>query len=333
MIEQLLPGFERHLRILQGLTAASVKSYSAKATEFAAWLHDAQKKDDVALTTRQDVEAYLENCFYLGNSNDTRLTKLVALTRFFRYLCYERRIPEDPTAQVPKPRRKRMFVQKFTKAEVLRIFAAIDITREKGLRDAVIIMLGAFCGLRDSEIVRLALHDIIDEEGRSLDVHITGKFATERQVYLWKVPSDILRAWLSVRLSHNARSPDPLVVSYRRGSRVKGRRLSISMLDGVIKSYAAAAGVRKPKVTMHMLRATHASDLRHIQGYDTPAIAERLGHRSIATTDRYFPTRGRIHRTYPSLAAYWREFATIWSPKHDSDRSSPNPSPGGDPGA
>lgn len=36
----LIPGFERHLRILQGLTPASVASYSAKIAEFISWFEN-----------------------------------------------------------------------------------------------------------------------------------------------------------------------------------------------------------------------------------------------------------------------------------------------------
>jgi integrase/recombinase XerD len=281
------------------------------------WLQEAGRHTDLNALTRKDVEDYLEHCFYRGNTNETRLTKLVALGRFFRYLVYEGKINTDVTAQVPRPKLKRKFVQKFTKQEVLRFFTAIDITREKGLRDACIMLLAVFGGLRAGEIAGLTLQDLIDEGSGSLDIHLVGKFGSERQIYLWKAPSDLLRRWFAVRLSQGARAAAPLFTSYRRGCHHRGNRLTIVSLDTLVKTYARLAGVQKPKISMHMFRATHASDLRSIEGYDTPAIAERLGHRSIATTDRYFPTRGRIHKTYASLAAYWREFTTLWKEEKD----------------
>ena len=138
------------------------------------------------------------------------------------------------------------------------------------------------------------------------------------QPYLWKVPSDILRIWYSIRLSHRAKNTDPLFVSYHRGSHLKGRRLTHSVIDTMLKAHAAAAGLRKPKISMHMLRATHASDLRHVLGYDTSAIGQRLGHKSTQTTDRYMPSRERIHRIYPSLAAYWEEFTALWNERKEN---------------
>ena len=53
---------------------------------------------DVTLVTRQDIEAYLEHCFYRGNVNQTRFTKLIALQKYFRYLVYDGVIKEDITA-------------------------------------------------------------------------------------------------------------------------------------------------------------------------------------------------------------------------------------------
>lgn len=315
-----IPDFERHLRVLDGVQATSAAVYTAKLREFSAWLlasNRAAAASDPARITPRDIEDFLEHCFYRGNSNETRLTKLTAIGKFARYLLYAGLIASDPTANIPRPKIKHRFVQKFTRPEIMRLFASIPLCTEKDFRDFVIITVAAFAGPRLDEIISLRYEDVIDA-GVSLDLHFVGKFEKERQVYLWKVPSDILRIWLSIRLSHRARASDPLFISYSRGgSRPRLRRLTHSAVDAMLKARAAAASIRRPKITMHMLRASHASDLRHIHGYDTPAIAERLGHESIATTDRYMPSRERIHRIYPSLAAYWEEFTALWNERRD----------------
>jgi integrase/recombinase XerD len=306
--QKLISDFERHVRILQALSESSVKVYRKKIDEFLVW---AEKERCEIPLSRADIEQYMEVCFYAGNSNITRFSKLTAIRKFFRYLIYAGLMSEDPTEKIPRPRQRKKFIQFFTQTEVLKIFGAIDISREIGLRDAVIVILAAFAGLRVSEITGLTLQDIIDD-GKSLDLQVTGKFDKVRRLYLWKAPSEHLRRLISIRLSQHPRASDPLIVSYRRGSVVRGSRMGISMLDRICKKYAAAAGIHKPKISMHMFRATHANDLRHIAGYDTPAIAERLGHESIATTDNYIAARGRIHRQYPSLAVYWKEFNLLW---------------------
>ncbi|MBC6928663.1 MAG: hypothetical protein DWB56_06805 [Candidatus Jettenia sp.] len=328
-IKSYLEGFERHLRILQALSEGSVRTYRDKILEFFTWLEEMRSRESevrsqkgIADITRQDVERYLEHCFYKGNGNQTRFTKLIALQKFFRYLVYEGVIKEDSTANIPRPKIWKKFVQKFTQQEVLEFFRVINIMSEKGLRDAVIVILAAFAGLRVSEILNLDLTDVIDD-GKAIDITIReSKHHSSRVVYLWKVPSLFVRKWLSIRLSHHARGEDPFIISYRKGGKVygDGKRLTANAVDAIIKRYAERAGIRKAKIHIHMFRATHASDLRSIQGYDIAAIGERLGHKHAETTMRYFPTRGRIHRIYPSLAAYWQPFTNLWIKKDEGEK-------------
>lgn len=222
---------------------------------------------------------------------------------------------------IPRPRIFKKFVQKFTKNEVLRFFGAINVLSERGLRDAVIFILAAFCGLRVNEIIRLALNDIVDEEGY-ITVNIPEtKHKSSRSVYLWKVPSVLIQKWVTIRMSQGAGVKSPLLIQYYKNDQPRNLHegLSAVSIHKIVEKYARKAGISKPRVHVHMFRATHASDLRYIKGYDIAAIAERLGHKNISSTDRYLPSRERIHREYRSLAEYWYEFATIWSRKDEKN--------------
>lgn len=330
--EQRIAGFERHLRILQALSEKSIKSYCEKVEEFFRWKRDTISKDGINTSTatclevevtRQEIEKYLEWCYYRGNGNSTRFTKLIALQKFFRYLVYEGILEKDVTAMIPRPRVFKKFVQKFTKNEVLGFFRAIDILTEQGIRDAVVFILAAFCGLRINEIIKLTLDDIVDEDG-FITVNIPEtKHKSSRSVYLWKVPSVLLRKWFAIRMTQGARSDDPLLIQYYKSGRPREgfEGLSSVSIQKIAKKYARKAGIRKPRVHVHMFRATHASNLRYIKGYDIAAIAERLGHKNISSTDRYLPSRERIHKESRSLAEYWYEFATLWNKKDEKKES------------
>lgn len=316
-----LDRWERHIRILQGLSERSVHIYRAKVEDFLAWLGSKGKTVPASLE-RTDIEDYLEHCFYRGNSNATRLTKLVAIRKFIRYLVYEKILEADITSQIPSPRLPKHFIPTFTKPEILRLFAAINVRTERGIRDAVILILAVFAGLRLAEIHKLKIADISEDE-RNVDINILkSKHAKGRVVYLWRAPSQIVQRWISIRISQDARYQDPLFIPYRRTRPAGNTPLSTSGITKIFLTYVTAAGIRKPAPHLHMLRATHAEDLRHVQGYDTPAIAERLGHKNISTTDRYLPRRGRVHRIYPSLSAYWKDFATVWNKRSNDDVSS-----------
>lgn len=314
-IDTYITGFERHLRVLHALSDTSVKIYRREVCKFFGWLKDKNKVEEV---TRQDIEAYLEKCFYAGNVNQTRFTKLIGLKKFFRYLVYEGVISSDVTELIPRPRISKKFVQKFSKAEVLSMFRAVNITTEKGLRDIVILILAAFCGFRVSEIINLRISDILDD-GKSLDINVVeAKRDSFRVVYLWKAPSMFVRQLLAIRLAQGAQAGDPLIVPYWKSGRVRegdGRRIAVATLNMLVWKYAQLAKVHKARAYPHMFRATHASDLRSIRGYDIAAIAQRLGHKHISSTDRYLPSRDRIQREYRSLADYWSEFTTLWNQK------------------
>jgi len=318
MILDYLADFQRHIRVFRGVQESTARIYAAKLRQFNAWLLASNRPTEPARITQKDVEDYLEHLFYIGNSPETGNTKRTAVSQFAHYLMYKGIIQKDPTAEIPRPRIRHGFIQKFSQSEVMRIFSAIDLRTEKDFRDFVIIMVALFAGPRLGEIISLRYQDAMDGDKGELELHFIGKFREHRVVSLWKVPSDILRIWQSIRLAHRARVSDPLFISYcRGGSRIKGQRLTHSAVDTMIKDRAAAAGIRKPRISMHMLRATHASYLRHVHGYDSHAIAERLGHKSTATTDRYTPSRDRIGREYPSLAAYWQEFTNLWRKRQE----------------
>ena len=323
MTIDLLDRWQRYMRILLSLSEDSCRSYRSKVEEFLAWLAEVDRRAEPTSISRKDLEDWLEHLFYKGNGNATRAAKITALQHLFRWLVYEEIVVNDITENIPKPKLRRQFVQKFTQAEVYRFFRQCDLTTNKGLRDAAILIMLVFAGLRDGEACNLAMSDLVDD-GNHVDVNIVrGKKESFRTVYLWKSPSIIVREWFSIRLSQGVGPNDRLFVSFRKGDQCQGQPLKQSDIGYLIKTLATRAHIRKPKITPHMFRATHISDLRHIRGYDLAAIAERAGHKQISTTDRYIPARGRIHREYPSLAAYWNEFTKVWSTEGSDEQQQP----------
>ncbi len=307
--------WERHMLVLRGLSDKTVQAYQTKVREFLKWrdLKDPSELDDVI---RIDIEKFLEYLFYeRGNVNQVRLTKLGAISTFWRFLLYEGIVTFDVTSGIPKPKVHRKFIQAFTKEERLRIFRQVDIWSEKGLRDTCILIVFCFCGLRVGEVCSLRINDIVDS-GEHIDIQIPediGKQGSSRVVDLWKAPSAFLRQWIGIRLSHGASGKDRVFVTYRKGDFVVGNPLTEKDVDRLIKRLVEKANIRKARAYSHMFRASHGGDLRYIDGFDIAAIAERLGHKNISTTDRYLPQRGRISRKYRSLREYWLEWERLWS--------------------
>ncbi|MCP4747282.1 MAG: tyrosine-type recombinase/integrase [Desulfobacteraceae bacterium] len=310
-MDQLLSRWAIHLRILRGLSAKSIAVYRRQVDEFFIW----RKSEDIASVRRKEIERYMEHLFYKSNANATRAKKLGALTGFFRFCVYEGLLKEDPAHNVPKPRVWRKLIQALTKSERLRMFEHINYECEKGLRDAAVMILLTFGGLRIGEIAGLRLHDLVNDDNKvmiQLPDNIV-KHHSSRVVDLWQAPSELLWAWVQLRYNaHSAKKTAPVFISYYRGDRLrKNRCFEARDIRRLVSKLAAAADIRRVSVHPHMFRASHGSDLRHIEGYDIVAIAARLGHRNIATTDRYLPQRRRVGKKYRSLRHFWLDWERL----------------------
>lgn len=308
-----LSSFRKHLLQHVGLKEASVNSYTQKVQEFIRWLkgNAYETAPEAVIGARKRIEEYLEWCFRQSNSNVTRRTKLIALRRFFTYLIYDEVIPADPSERIPLPRPGKRKVRIFTQDEILRIFQQCDIETEKGLRDVAIFILAAFGGFRTSEICNFKIENII-EDGDTFYLQVEdSKFDESRIITnIWKVPQRFITAYANLRINSHGAAPDaPLVISYNKAGRPRGRKLTEGALDQLLKKLAVKAQIRKSRVNMHMFRSTHATDLRKIEGWEVESIAKRLGHMNIQTTaENYFGDWNPVRKKFSSLALYWKSF-------------------------
>lgn len=312
-LDDHLSGFERHFRILKGLQQSSVAAYSAYIREFFTWRVGNALDGPIESIGHQEVEEYLYWCYRQGNEAAARATKFIALKNFFRYLVYAGTIAADPTDGIPRIQVKKKYMQTFNQDEALRMFAVCDIETQKGLRDAVVLIMGVFAGFRVSEIWAFNIEQVSDD-GKDIDMVIPKtKRGAGRTVYLWKAPGALVRQLRTVRIQQGAHTGDPLLVSCKKNGEPRGnRRLTAAAVNRMLQALAKKAGIRKAEVHNHMLRATHACDLQRVHGYTPQAIMERLGVKNLATLEHYLVRRERIHKIYRSLHEYWQEFPKIW---------------------
>ncbi len=321
---EYLDAFEKHLRVLKGLQPSSTARYRSHVAEFLEFRAGNAQEGPISEITQQDIELFLEYCYRKGNGNQARLTKLIGLKAFFRFLLYKNIISADPSSNVPRPKADKAPMMTFSRSEILRLFGAINITTEKALRDTCVLIFAAFAGLRISEIIKFNLNCVTDD-GTDIDLNIIKtKKGENRVVYLWKLPGQFVRQLVMTRLAAGAKGNDPLFVSYRRNGLPRGnRRLTGPALNRMLKKLAAAAGIRKPKLSMHMLRASHANHLQCIKGYSLPAVLERMGWKDLSTAGRYLVHRERIHREYKSLHEFWSDFTRSWTTDADASGDKP----------
>jgi integrase/recombinase XerD len=205
---------------------------------------------------------------------------LAAVRGLFRFLRADGAIPHDPAAALEYAREPQTLPKNIlTPGEARRIIEAADPSTVLGYRDRVILETLYATGIRKTELLNLTLADVNLEEEL---VRVNGgKGAKDRVVPLTRVACAGLETYMKAVRPQlvRGRKTERLFVSLRRGA------LSDTALGHLIEKYARQANVKK-RVTCHLWRhscATHLlqnrANLRHVQ--------EILGHRSLATTERY----------------------------------------------
>jgi site-specific recombinase XerD len=305
---EFLPDWARHMRVVRGLQMSTVNEKVRRVNEFLAWL---QTEDIAAI----DIENYLEHLFYAGNSTATRRGKISTLSTFFEFLVLRGVLSADPSSGITLPRRRRAVVHSFTRSDVLKLFAAIDINSALGLRNAVVLILGVFAGFRVSEIMHLRLCDVFNEDERAVLIvqeydGFEPKWGSTRRIKLWKAPSVFVFALQAARLNEGASADDILIVSKN------GRHMTRKAVGDMLKRLCDTAGLRRPKIEPKMMRTTCAASLRFVDGYDAFAIAQYLGHTDWTSVKHYISDWERVPKKYSSLALYWQGFAQIWGGEH-----------------
>jgi integrase/recombinase XerD len=224
----------------------------------------------------------------------TSIRRHISATRtYYRFLAGEGLVVRDPTERLASPKKWRTVPSVLTVEEVERILAAPQADDPLAWRDRALVEFAYATGARVSELVHVAVKDVLFDEGL---VRLFGKGSKERLVPIGR------RALGAVALY--AREIRPALEKGRgRGILFLNRRgapLSRVGAWGIIRKLARAAGVRK-RVTPHTFRHTFATHLLE-GGADLRAVQEMLGHADLSTTQLYT----RVDREY--LRSVHRQF-------------------------
>ena len=256
--------FLDHLRVEAGASAHTLRAYDRTIKGLLAYLAAADRT--VAGASRADLRGFL---FQVGHrrSSATVALHVSALRTFYRWLADLGVSTAAPTDALDLPAVSHRLPMVPSPAATARIVEGPAHPRDTAILE---VLYGA--GLRVGELCRLDLPDI-DPAGSPL--RIWGKGGRQRLAPIGPPAIDALRTWIAVRPAAST----PAVFLNQRGGRLSARS---------VRRIVAAAGARagQPGVHPHTLRhafATHLLDA----GADLRAIQELLGHRSLATTQRY----------------------------------------------
>jgi integrase/recombinase XerC len=190
---------------------------------------------------------------------------------------------ENPAAAVSTPKQARTLPRIMTEEEMNDFLDRIAQGAATGdpalIRDRAILELLYASGLRVSELVGLDLRHVNFGDGMVL---VRGKGNKERIVPFGSKAREAMQAYLPVREKVLQETKTHLAALFLN---TRGGRLTARSVDRLLKKYVRRLGPNV-KVSPHSLRHAFASHLL-AEGADLRAIQEMLGHKSLATTQKY----------------------------------------------
>jgi integrase/recombinase XerD len=289
-LEQAFRLFLDSRRIDRGAAARTIEAYARDLDQFALAL---PKGAETALASvdSDDLHRFLKRLHAEKAKPASVARKISALRQFFRFGMLELSLETNPADQLRTPAQPKRLPKFLTHESIQKLLAAVatglpypeSIREALVLRDRAMVVLLYATGLRVSELVGLAEHQV----DLSLSyVRVRGKGGKERIVPFADAAREAIEAYL-------ARGRPALVAEkLRHGSTVealfvsrRGDGLTRQSFWSTLKDLAVLAGIDE-EISPHRLRHSFATHLLQA-GMNLRSLQALLGHADLSTTQIY----------------------------------------------
>ncbi|OQY25738.1 MAG: hypothetical protein B6I34_01590 [Anaerolineaceae bacterium 4572_32.1] len=278
--KKLFIAFQEYL-VRQSMSPATIKNYMADLNIFTQHLAPQAYNGASLLTySAADIRAYRDKMNAKGLATSTINRRLQALRKFGQFVIESRLRTHNPALEVAclqtgKSSPPRILSD--NEADDLLETVLVKATASKASRDYAIILTLLSSGIRLRELVDLRLEDV--ELGLDEGYLMIGSSAQDggRVIPFGAATTAALKAYLRVR--PNIPNQDHLFLNR------EGRHISPRTVQRMVTRYAQAAGLED--ISTQTLRTTFAHAMFKGTG-DLKVVAKLMGHRSTATTARYF---------------------------------------------
>lgn len=260
----------------QNASAHTIKAYTGDLNIFASYVGSRNWNgiDHVV------IRGFLSHLYDKGLGKTSVARSLAAVRSLYRWLAQEGIVEQNPAALVSTPKLPKKLPRVPTVEEMNSMLdAQMPEVAAFPDRDRLMFELLYGCGIRNSELVGIDVHDI---RASSEALLIRGKGKKERYVPFGDSVRRALAAYLPVRqqiLTTSRENTPALLINHRGG------RLTTRSVGRIIKKIAVARGL-PPDVHPHTLRHAFGTHMLE-EGADLRAIQEMLGHERLSTTQRY----------------------------------------------
>jgi site-specific recombinase XerD len=299
--DDIEPAFESYLRSLAVTRRpGTVHQYRGSLNGFVKFLkeHYPEVRRLSQLRRNPHIIEWLVNLDRLRNC--TRRHQIFDLRRCLRDLADEGYdLPYDLIVRRDLPRQDKYLPRPLSPEDDLRICEQL---RKRGTVESTALLLMRATGMRIGECLDLAADCLHDLGANQWAIRVPlGKMHTERLVPLDEQGRKLVESLLALRKQAPARvrESSPFLLLRRKGNRPCWRTMR-----NALKKAARKAGCTLPRLTIHQLRHTYATEILR-GGASLPAVKELLGHAKIDMTLRYTQvSQVDLQRQYKEARAY-----------------------------
>ncbi len=274
--EQYMQAFLLHLKAERNLSEHTVRAYFLDLQQFTTFWSGLADNDKKNLGLRQIIERYLVALFYKKISKSSIARKFSCFTSFERFLEHR---GIELNLNLKRPRIDKKLPIYFSVDELFHLLDALQnevLPTRSPIRDKTIFELLYATGVRCSELVNITIEDI-DMQAKT--IRIFGKGKKERIVLFGDKAKEKILQYYAMERPEIQSFKETLFLNYRY------EKLTQRSVQRIVKMFRSFLPIERP-LTPHKLRHSFATHLLN-QGADLRAVQELLGHKTLATTEKY----------------------------------------------
>lgn len=291
-----IDGFLFYLQAEKNVSPHTVRNYQRDLFDGLTFFARELGRDDHTLDPSEVTAALFRN--YLADMRSRNKTgatisrRLSSWRSFYRHLCRESVLDDNPLRRINTPRREKKLPGFLPEEDMSQLVESPERSSLLGCRDRAVLETLYGTGIRVSELVGINIGDV---DFKRAVVKVTGKGNRERIVPLGEYALGSLNMYIKrARPALMGKRPGRVNALFLNN---RGGRLTDRGVRWLIKRYTVLARI-DPGTSPHTFRHSYATHMLD-HGADLRAVQELLGHARLSTTQIYTHlSRERIRRVY-----------------------------------
>lgn len=272
-----LPHFLTYISVEKNLSAHTCRAYESDLQQIIQFWEHVEKHEQIAYKLEPIIERFFVALYHKKIDKSSIARKISCLQSYAKFI--KKRYDMTITVDVTRPRVDKKLPVYLSVDE---IFQLLDSNNREKLptnfpfRDTAIFELLYATGIRCSELVAIKIADVNFAEKTII---IQGKGKKERIVLFGASADKKLMDYITKERAAIKQRSEHLFLNYRE------EPLTTRSVQRICQGFGALLPHTK-KLTPHKLRHSFATHLVS-QGADLRTVQELLGHRSLASTEKY----------------------------------------------